>query len=172
MRRRYCGYHYSHPVGSPVHPCKSGLGALPLILLCAFGIAAAANGLGLMMGVSFLPALIISLVFYGFKLYFLLRHQPRYEQTVDSRRDKVFGYVILAAILLVLSAYGLYSFGGINHAVTTIADQALHTSEGFIGFFEATISKDTHAIVCWIASAVAEIIIIIIALRDHREYDY
>lgn len=177
MRKTHRDYRYRYPASlfpppavDPYYPHESGLEPLPLILLSAFGIATAANGLSLLTGGPFLAALMLALGFCGFKLYFLLRHQPRHEQTVDGRRDKVLGYLILTAILFVLSAYGLYGFGGIEAAAIS-AGKAAHNAAGLMGFLEATVSKGVYAIVCWIVAAITEAIIVIIVWRDHREHE-
>jgi hypothetical protein len=180
MRRTHRDYRYWYPEGTPAYPTagtpfyphESGLGPLPIILLAAFGIATAANGLSMVMGSPFLLYLVIALGLYGFKLYFLLRYQPRFAQTVDSRRDKVFGYVILAIILFILSAFGLYGFGSVSSADTISSTQATLSNGSFLLFLKATFSKETYAIVCWIVVAVIEVIIIILVLRDHREYEH
>jgi hypothetical protein len=177
MSKARRNYRYRHPASlfsppaiDPFYPHESGLEPLPLILLSAFGIATAANGLSLLTGAPFLIALMLALGFCGSKLYFLLRHEPRHEQTVDGRRDKVLAYLILAAILFVLSAYGLYGFGGAGAAAIS-AGKAAHSAAGLMGFLAATVSKGVYAIVCWIAAAITEAVIVIIVWRDHREYE-
>jgi len=180
MRRVYRDNRYRHSAETPLYTSEdppfyshgAGLRPLPLILLSAFGIAAAAHGIGMMMGLPFLFDLIVALGLYGYKLYFLLCHQSRYGQPAANRRDKMFGYVILTVILLVLSAFGLYGFGVVGHATMIAPTQALYGNDGFMSFIEATLSKDTYAIVCWIVAAVIEVIIIILVLRDRRDYEY
>ncbi|MCG3145299.1 MAG: hypothetical protein HONDAALG_02874 [Gammaproteobacteria bacterium] len=166
IRRRW----YSHwqPPETQIYNYDSGLGNLPIILLSAFGIAITANGISLMTGASFLFGLLVSLTLSGLKLYFLLRYEPRYEQRVPNRRDKVLGYVILVILLAVTSAFGLYGLGNIGNlaALTPNDDISLMT------FFNATRAKDTYAIICWFVTLVVEMIVFMIAARDHQEYGY
>jgi hypothetical protein len=163
--------HY-YPAGSPHYPHDTGLGPLPLILIAAFGIAATANGIGMMTGLSFLFSLLVAVGLHGFKLYFLLRYQPSYERSIGSRRDKVFGYLTLAFILLILTAFGLNGLGSVRGTDVNIALQTLGSIGSFRGFLNLTLAKNTYAVVCWIVAAVIEIIIIIIALRDRRGSEY
>jgi Ni,Fe-hydrogenase I cytochrome b subunit len=155
------GYHYD-----------SGLKHLPLILLSAFATSITANGISLMMGASFLVGLTGSVVLSGLKLYFLLRYEPRYEQRVPNRRDKVLGYVALAILLAILGAFGLYG------QISASAPTAPHTIEAagngvtLMAFFKATLAKSTAAISCWFLAIVVEAIVLIIVTRDHREYEY
>lgn len=178
---RYRGYYYSRPIETPLYPTmdtsfhdyqESGNWPLPLILLSAFGVATTATALSVMTRSSFWLGLVTALGLFGVKLYFLLRFrsQPRYEQTEASRRDKVFGYVILAVILIVLSAFGLYGSGDVNGADATSQGQVINTEGSFLSFLQATLSKDTWALVCWVAAASIEIIIFFVS-RNRREYE-
>jgi hypothetical protein len=160
------------PMITAPYPYDSGLGPLPIILLSAFGVAATANGMSLMMEMPSLFSLFTAVVLQGFKLYFLLRYEPRGEQTVGGRRDKNFGYAILAIILFTLTAYGLFGLSRVTGGGTIIQDQTIHDSITFLSFIKATLAKGTAAIVCWIVAAVIEVISLIIVMRDHREYEY
>jgi Ni,Fe-hydrogenase I cytochrome b subunit len=157
---------------APVYHYDSGLRHLPIILLSAFGIATTANGISLMSGASFLFGLVASVGLSGLKLYFLLRYEPRYEQRVPNRRDKVLGYVVLVILLAILSAFGLYGLGSISNLAALTASEATNNGITLMAFFRATLAKNTYAIVCWLAAVVIEVIVLIIVMRDHHEYEY
>lgn len=172
MRAMHRGYRDWQPMEAPVYHYDSGLKHLPLILLSAFAIGITANGISLMMGASFLVGLAGSVVLSGLKLYFLLRYEPRYEQRVPNRRDKVLGYAALAILLAILGAFGLYGQIGASGLSAPDALRAADNSVTLMVFFKATLAKSTAAISCWFLAIVIEAIILIIVTRDHREYEY
>lgn len=172
MKMMNRGHRYWQPMEAPLYYYDSGLKHLPIILLSAFAIGTTANGISLTMGASFLFGLLISVVVSGLKLYFLLRYEPRYEQRVPNRRDKVLGYVILVILLAILSAFGLYGQSGVNGLSTLTAAEATSNGITLMVFFRATLAKSTSAITCWFVAIVVEAIILIIVMRDHREYEY
>jgi hypothetical protein len=157
---------------TPVYHYDSGLKHLPLILLSAFAVGITANGISLMMGASFLAGLSVSVGLSGVKLYFLLRYEPRYEQRVANRRDKVLGYVALTILLAILGAFGLYGQIGAGSPSAHDAIEAANSSVTLMTFFKATLAKSTAAISCWFLAIVVEAIALIIVTRDHREYEY
>jgi hypothetical protein len=95
-----------------------------MILVSAFGVATAANGLSLVLDASFIISMLIVGTLYGFKLYFLMHRQPRFERTPGGQRDKVFIYLILAFIMLALMSFGLYGFGNTSEAATPLRNRA------------------------------------------------
>lgn len=172
MRVMHRGYHHWQPMDAPVYHYDSGLKNLPIILLSAFGIATTANGISLMIGASFLFGLLVSVGLSGLKLYFLLRYEPRYEQRVANRRDKVLGYVILVILLAILTAFGLYGLGSVGNLAALTSSEATNNGITLMIFFKATLAKNTYAIVCWLVAIVIEVIVVIIVMRDHHEYEY
>jgi Ni,Fe-hydrogenase I cytochrome b subunit len=166
------GYNYWQPMEAPVYYHDSGLKHLPIILLSAIAISTAANGISLIIGAFFLFGLLISVMLSGLKLYFLLRYEPRYEQRVPNRRDKVLGYVVLVILLVILAAFGLYGQSGVGSLPTSNAAEAATSSITLMVFFKATLAKSTSAITCWFVAIIVEAIILIIVMRDHREYEY
>jgi len=172
MRPRPRGYRSWQPIEQPPYQYDSGLKHLPIILLSAFSIATAANGISLMIEAPFVLGLLASVLLSGLKLYFLLRYDSRYEQRVANRRDKVLGYVVLAILLAVLSAFGLYGLAGVSGQGAFTAGGMANNGITMMTFFRATLAKHTYAIVCWLVAAVIEVIVLMIVMRDHQEIEY
>ncbi|MDX2039615.1 MAG: hypothetical protein SF097_00115 [Acidobacteriota bacterium] len=170
-------------------PHRSGENALPMTLISVFGISLTANGLCLVLGLSFFFCLLIAVPVYGFKLYLLLRRQ-RYE---DDQPNNFFAYAILTGVLLLLMPFGLYGFGhtalGVKSetqlSAPNSAEQiqppqqtAITESSGqkethsFFGFFSATGRKETFPIVCWIVALIIEGATFILGLLDRRDEYY
>lgn len=194
MRPQYPTYPPWPPVAPYYPPHNHSEGALPLILISVFGIATAANGISIILGVSFIFCLVATAALYGFKLYLLLHRQHRIERTPGSQRDKVFIYLILTIILLTLMSFGLYGYGYTepgaknknilapatssqperdSFAPPTITTQPKEQNyhERLFSFFSATGEKETYALICWIVAGVIEGITLIFGLRDRRS-DY
>ena len=168
MRRRYRSW---QPVEPPPYIYDTGLKHLPIILLSAFGVATAANGVSLTVDTRFVVGLLVSVMLSGVRLYYLLRYDPRHEQRVPNKRDKVIGYVMFAALLIVLSAFGLYGLVIVSGQAASAGCTAINGIT-MMTFFKATWAKQTCAIVCWLAPIVIEVIIKIIVWRDHQELEY
>lgn len=166
------GYRSWQPMDTPPYRYDSGLKHLPIILLSAFAIATTANGISLMVGAPFILGLLVSVGLSGLKLYFLLRYDSRYEQKVANRRDKVLGYVMLAILLAVLSAFGLYGLAGVSGQAALTAGDTTNNGITLMTFFKATQAKNTYAIVCWLVATIVEVIVLIIVMRDHQEIEY
>ncbi|MCI0401188.1 MAG: hypothetical protein L0Z68_07810 [Gammaproteobacteria bacterium] len=172
MRIRRRGYRSWQPMDVPPYHYDSGLKHLPIILLSAFAIATTANGISLMIGAPFLMGLLVSVGLSGLKLYFLLRYEPRYEQRVPNRRDKVLGYAILVMLLAILSAFGLNGLGSAGNLITLTAGDTTYNGITLMAFFKSTLAKNTYAIVCWLVAIIIEVIILIFVIRDHQEFEY
>ena len=172
MRAMYRGYRREQPAEEPVYHYDSGLRHLPIILLSSFGIATTASGLSLMIGASFIFGLLVSVTLSGMKLYFLLRYEPRHVQRVANRRDKVLGYVIFGIALATVAAFGLYGLGSLSNLAALATSTTTNNSITLMTFFRETWAKNTYAIVCWFIALIVEVIILIIVVRDHLEYEY
>lgn len=188
MRRRYPRHYHSTPLVYYPEPRRSGENALPMTLISVFGISLTANGLCLILDLSFFICLMVAVPIYGFKLYLLLRRQ-RYE---DDQPNNYFAYAILTGVLLLLMPFGLYGFGhtalGVksetqisapNPAEQAQAPQQASTAESgdweetesFFGFLSATSKQQTFPIVCWIVALIIEAATFILGLLDRRD-DY
>jgi len=172
MRGMHRDHRHWQSMDAPVYYYDSGLRHLPVILLSAFSVATTANGISLMAGASFLFGLLVSLGLSGLKLYFLLRYEPRYEQRVANRRDKVLGYVILVILLAIAAAFGLYGLGRVGNLAALTASEPANNGVTLMTFFKATQAKNTYAIICWLVALVIEVIVLIFVVRDHQEYEY
>jgi len=145
---------------------------LPIILLSAFAVAIAANGISLMLDAPFVVGLGISVILSGVRLYYLLRYDSRQEQRVANNRDKIIGYFACAALLFLLSAFGLYGLAGVSGRAMGAAGCAANNGITMMTFFRATAAEQPYAIVCWIVALVIEVIVRIIVWRDHQEIEY
>lgn len=157
MRSLRRGHPYWPSAGPPLHLHEAGLGTLPITLLSAFAVANVANAIGLMTGISFLFGLLIALALYGFKLHYQLRPLWLYEDPRERAGDPT---PVLAILLGILVAHGLYGFG------------AAGIERSLLDFFRATYAKDTYAIACWLIAGSLETIIFILARRTQIEVEY
>lgn len=182
--------HYYHPTPLVYYhePRRSGENALPMTLISVFGISLTANGLCLILGLSFFFCLLIAVPVYGFKLYLLLR-RSRYE---DDQPNNYFAYAILTVVLLLLMPFGLYGFGhtalGVKsetqlsappsaeqaqapQQASTAESSDRKETESFFGFLSATGKQQAFPVVCWIVALIIEAATFIIGLLD-RQDDY
>jgi hypothetical protein len=96
-------------ISSNPRPSGSAFAYLLIVLLSAFGIASVAYGFSVLTGLPFLIGLIVAVILYSTKMYFI-RHQPLQEQMMSSGWDRVVGYLVTAFFFVALAAYGLYEF--------------------------------------------------------------
>jgi hypothetical protein len=96
-------------ISSNPRPSGSAFAYLLIVLLSAFGIASVAYGFSVLTGLPFLIGLIVAVILYSTKMYFI-RHQPLQEQMMSSGWDRVVGYLVTAFFFIALAAYGLYEF--------------------------------------------------------------
>src|SRR5262249_7691965 len=153
MRRQYSSW---QPMESPPYVYDSGLKHLPIILLSAFAVAISANGISLMLDAPFVVGLLVSVILSGVRLYYLLRYDSRQERRVANNRDKVIGYFACAALLFLLSAFGLYGLAGVSGQSAVAAGCAANSGITMMAFFRATAAKQTCATVCWIVAGSVE----------------
>jgi len=97
-------------ISSNPRPSGSAFAYLLIVLLSAFGIASVAYGFSVLTGLPFLIGVIVSVILYSTKMYFI-RHQPLQEQMMSSGWDRVVGYLVTAFFFVALAAYGLYELG-------------------------------------------------------------
>ena len=88
-----------------------------------------------------------------------------------NNRDKVIGYFACAALLFLLSAFGLYGLAGVSGQSAGAAGCAANNGITMMAFLRATAAKQTYAIVCWIVAVFIEVIVKIIVWRDHQEIE-
>jgi hypothetical protein len=70
-----------------------------------------------------------------------------------------------------MNAFGLYELGAVGVAAKVSLGQVINSEGSFMGFLHATLSKDIHAVICWIAASFIEVIVFLVS-RNRRKYEY
>ncbi len=100
---------FQQPIVAPPQPSGSPFAYLLIVLLSVFGGGAAAYGVSALTKLPLPVSLIVVVILYSTKMYFI-RRQPPQERMMNSGLDRVVGYLVSAFFFVALAAFGGYEF--------------------------------------------------------------